>query len=392
MAVDHRGSARARTLPVYIAQQLAVRVAAARARGLDVISLGLGDPDLPPPAEARAFLAEQVVRDDIARYPTNRGLPELREAVAAFYRQRFGVQLDPEREVLPLLGSKEGLAHLSLALLDPDDVSLVADPGYPVYASGAILAGAEPFAMPLQPELGFQPDLEAIDATTARRARLLTLSYPNNPTGAVVEDDLFDRVVAFADRNDVPVCHDNAYSELTWGGYVAPSFLQTPGAREVGVEILSLSKSFSAPGWRVAFCVGNADLIAGYARMRTHMDAGMFLAMQRTAIHLLGRGVDERRELAGVYERRAYLVCDELEAAGIAITRPRGGMYVWMPVPEGCVEGASLRFADHVLQSAAVVVLPGAAYGAAGEGYVRLALTVDDGRLAEAMGRLVAVL
>lgn len=392
MPVSYPGAARIQTLPLYIAQQLAARVADARARGIDVISLGVGDPDRPPPAEARAFLAETVGRTDVAHYPSNRGLPELREAVASFYAVRFGVELDPEREVLPLLGAKEGLAHLSLASLDPGDVSLVADPGYPVYASGAVLAGAEPVSLPLLAERAFQPDLDAIPAAVARRARLLTLGYPNNPTGAVVEDDLFARLVAFADRWDVPVCHDNAYSEITWGGHVAPSFLETPGARDVGVEILSLSKAFSAPGWRLAFCVGNAGMIAAYTRLRTHVDAGMFVAMQRTAIHLLGRPSQERQELSALYERRAGIVCDALAAAGVHVVRPRGAMYVWLPVPEGPVPGASLRFADLLLERVAVVVLPGVAYGNAGEGYVRLALTVSDERLAEAMARLVAVL
>ncbi len=392
MPVSYPGARRTQTLPTYIAQQLAARVAEARARGIDVISLGVGDPDLPPPAEARAFLAAAVQRTDVAHYPSNRGLAELREAVAAFYEARFGVRLDPEREVLPLLGAKEGIAHLALASLDPGDVSLIADPGYPVYASGAILAGAEPVSLPLLPELAFQPDLAAVPPRVAERARLLTLGYPNNPTGAVVEDDLFERIVAFADRHDVPVCHDNAYSEITWGDYTAPSFLQTPGAREVGVEILSLSKAYSAPGWRVAFCVGNAGILERYTRMRTHVDAGMFVALQRAAIHLLGRPEAERRELSALYERRAAIVCDALEAAGSPVVRPRGAMYVWLPVPEGPRPGASLRFADLALERAAVVVLPGAAYGAGGEGHVRLALTVPDDRLAEAMARLASVL
>jgi LL-diaminopimelate aminotransferase len=392
MAVGYPGADRIRTLPVYIAQQLTARVADARARGVDVISLGVGDPDRPPPGEARAFLAATVQRTDVAHYPTNRGLPELRRAVASFYASRFGVELDPEREVLPLLGAKEGIAHLALASLDPGDVALVADPGYPVYASGAVLAGAEPVPLPLLPERGFQPDLDAIPAGVARRARLLTLGYPNNPTGAVAEDGLFARLVAFADRHDVPICHDNAYSEITWDGHVAPSFLETEGAREVGVEILSLSKAFSAPGWRIAFCVGNARIIEAYTRLRTHVDAGMFVGLQHAAIHLLGRDPAERRELAGMYARRARIVCDALAAAGSPVIRPRGGMYVWLPVPEGPVEGSSLRFADLLLERAAVVVLPGVAYGAGGEGYVRLALTVPDERLAEAMARLVAVL
>jgi len=384
-----RFSHRLDPLPEYLSTRLARLVAERRAAGRDVISLGIGDPDLPPTPAARAALAAAVQRDDVAHYPTNRGLPELRAAVARFYAARFGVEVDPEREVLPLLGAKEGLAHLSMAQLDPGDVALVAEPGYPVYVGGPVLAGAKPVGLPLDAERAFQPDLDAIAADERRRANLLIVGYPNNPTGAVIEDDFFARLVAFAARDAIPVCHDSAYAEITFDGYVAPSFLATGGARDVGIELLSLSKAFSLPGWRIAFAVGNAEMIANLYRLKTNIDAGMFEGLQRAAIALLDSDPAERRALADVYAARRDVVCGALQRAGIAVAPPRGGLYVWMPVPGG---EASLAFSERVLEQADVAVSPGRAYGAAGEGYVRLALTQPADRLAEAIARLARVL
>ena len=372
-------------VPEYLTARLSRLMAERRAAGRDVISLGVGDPDLPPSSAAREALAAAVRRDDVAHYPTNRGLPELRQAVARFYGTRFGVAIDPETEVMPLLGAKEGLAHLALAQLDPGDAALVADPGYPVYVGGPLIAGAEPYGLPLLAERAFQPDLEAVPAAIRNRANLLILGYPNNPTGAVVEDDLFERLVAFG----VPVCHDNAYSEITFDGYVAPSFLQTPGARESGIELLSLSKAFSLPGWRIAFAVGNPAMIANLLRLKTNVDAGMFVALQRAAITLLDSDPAGRRALAAIYAGRRDLVCDALAAAGLEVTRPRGGLYVWLPVPGG--EG-SLTFSERILDACDVVISPGVAYGPSGEGFVRLALTQPEDRLAEAVGRLIRCL
>jgi LL-diaminopimelate aminotransferase len=372
-------------VPEYLTARLNRLIAERRAAGRDVISLGVGDPDLPPSTAAREALAEAVRRDDVAHYPTNRGLPELRQAVARFYDTRFGVAIDPETEVVPLLGAKEGLAHLALAQLDPGDVALVADPGYPVYVGGPLIAGAEPYGLPLLAERAFQPDLDAVPAAIRDRANLLILGYPNNPTGAVVEDDLFDRLVAFG----VPVCHDNAYSEITFDGYVAPSFLATPGAREAGIELLSLSKAFSLPGWRIAFAVGNAAMVANLLRLKTNVDAGMFVALQHAAIALLDSDPADRRALAATYGRRRDLVCGALASAGLEVTPPRGGMYVWLPVPGG--EG-SLAFSERILDACDVVISPGVAYGPAGEGFVRLALTQPEDRLAEAVGRLIRCL
>ncbi len=384
-----RGARRLDPLPEYLAARLNRLVAQRRAAGRDVISLGVGDPDLPPSVAARAALAAAVQRDDVAHYPTNWGLRPLREAVARFYAGRFGVTLDPEREVLPLLGAKEGLAHLCLAQLDPGDVALVADPGYPVYVGGPVLAGATPVPLALRADDGFLPDLDAVSAADRERANLAVVGYPNNPTGAVAEEPFFARLAAFGLDHGIPVCHDNAYSEITFDGFVAPSFLAAPGAREAGIEVLSLSKAFSLPGWRLAFAVGNAAMIANLHRLKAHVDAGVFEALQRAAVGLLESDPAERRTLADVYARRRTIVVDALRAAGLEVPSPRGGMYVWMPIPTG---EPSVAFAARVLEQTDVVVSPGAAYGAAGEGFVRLALTVPDARLAEAMERLTGAI
>src|SRR5262249_37257660 len=278
------GAERLRRLPPYLFAQLERKIEERRAAGVDVISLGIGDPDAPTPPAVVEAMRDQVARADTHRYPSNRGRASFREAVARFYARRFGVEIDPGSEVIPALGAKEAIANLSLAFVDPGDLVLAPDPGYPVYTSGPILAGGEPLALPLRPEHGFEPDLDAVPADVARRARLLFLNYPNNPTGAVVEGDLFARAVEFARRHDVIVVHDNAYSEITYDGYRAPSFLETPGAHEVGVEVLSLSKTYNMTGWRSGAVVGNAELVAAYWQLKTNIDSGMFEALQEASV------------------------------------------------------------------------------------------------------------
>jgi LL-diaminopimelate aminotransferase len=380
-----RFSHRLDPLPEYLTARLNRLAEERRASGREVITLGVGDPDLPPPQWARDLLAETVRGPDVAGYPTNRGLRPLREAVARFYARRFGVDIDPEREVLPLLGAKEGIAHLALAQLDAGDAALIADPGYPVYVGGPTLAGADPVPLPLLAANDFQPDLAAVPEAVRRRANLLVLGYPNNPTGAMAGPGLFAVLRDFG----VPICHDNAYSEITFDGQVAPSFLATEGARESGIEILSLSKAFSLPGWRIAFAVGNAAMIGNLHRLKTNVDAGMFPALQHVAIALLDSDPEERRALARTYQERRDVVCDALEAAGVPIRRPQGAMYVWMPVPAG---DTSVAFAERLLEDAGVLVAPGSAYGAAGEGFVRISLTQPQERLATAMRQLVNTL
>jgi LL-diaminopimelate aminotransferase len=380
-------SRRLEQIPPYLFAELERKVAAKRAAGVDVISLGIGDPDTPtyPPIVAAAQRA--VADPSTHTYPSNRGRAEFREAVAAFYQRRFGVQLDPETEVMPAIGAKECIFNLNLAFLDPGDVALAADPGYPVYTGGPLLAGAGSVPLPLLPERQFTPDLEAITADQLDRAKLMFFNYPNNPTGAIVPDGFFEDVVELAGRAGFLAVHDNAYSETTYDGYVAPSFLQTPGAKDIGVEVFSLSKGYNMTGWRCAAIVGNADAIASYWRLKSNIDSGLFEAVQLAGVAALAPEVDDEvRAMNAVYERRRDLVCDALAQAGVEVTRPRGTIYVWAPVPEGFESAAA--YCEHVLEEAAVVISPGGAYGPSGEGFFRISLTTPDERLLEAVERI----
>jgi LL-diaminopimelate aminotransferase len=381
-----RPSQRLDLIPPYLFAQLEQKIADKKAKGIDVISLGIGDPDTATPDLVLDALRSSVGDPATHRYPSNRGRPEFRTAVAEFYARRFGVELDPEREIIPALGAKECIFNLNLAFLDPGDAALAADPGYPVYTGGPLLAGGEPVLVPLQPERGFAPDLDAIPAADAGRARLLYLNYPNNPTGAVVPDGLFERAVEFGREHDVLVVHDASYTETTFGDYRAPSFLETPGAREVGVEVFSLSKGYNMTGWRTAALVGNPDAVAAYWRLKTNIDSGMFEAVQMAAVTALSPEGDAAvRSMNAIYERRRDLVCDALSDIGVEVTRPRGTIYVWAPVPEG---HTSESYCELVLEESAVVVSPGSAYGPNGEGFFRISLTVPDERLGEAVERL----
>ncbi len=380
-----RVAKRVQALPPYLFAELERKIEERRAAGVEVISLGIGDPDVPTPAAVVEEAQRQVARPDTHRYPSNRGRREYREAVATFYECRFGVVLDPDTEILPLLGGKEGVAHVCFAMLDPGDVCLAADPGYPVYTSGTLLAGAEPVLMPLTAEHGFLPDLDAIPAPAVERANLLFCNYPNNPTGAVCDLAFFERLAAFGLERDVPVVHDNAYSEITFDGYTAPSFLQARGAREAGVEMFSLSKAYNMTGWRVGAAVGNAEMIAALLKLKTNIDSGMFEAVQMAAVTALTGPQDHLREMCAIYKRRRDLVVAALAAVGIDVPAPRGTMYIWVPVPEG---HTSVSFAELVLDQAAVVVSPGSSYGPNGEGYVRLSLTLPDADLREAVARI----
>jgi LL-diaminopimelate aminotransferase len=372
-------------LPPYLFAELERKIEEKRQAGVDVISLGIGDPDLPTPASVVAEGQRQMARPDTHQYPSNRGRPAFRQAVADFYQRRFGVELDPDTEILPLLGGKEGVAHICWAMLDPGDACLAADPGYPVYTSGPLLCGAQPVLMPLTAETRFQPDLEAIDTATRDRANLLFCNYPNNPTGAVIEDAFFERLARFGLEHQIPIVHDNAYSEITFDGYVAPSFLQAPGAKEAGIEMFSLSKAYNMTGWRVGAAVGNAEMIHALWKLKTNIDSGMFEAVQMAAVRALAEGVGVAREMCEVYRRRRDLAVAALNAVGIPVQAPRGTMYIWVPVPAG---HSSVSFAELVLEQAGVVVSPGSSYGPNGEGYVRLSLTLPDGRLREAVDRI----
>jgi LL-diaminopimelate aminotransferase len=305
--------------------------------------------------------------------------------VAGFYGRRFGVQLDPAGEIVPALGAKECVFNLNLAFLDPGSCALASDPGYPVYSGGPLLSGAEYVPMPLLPERQFAPDLSAVRPEDAERARLLYVNYPNNPTGAVVPGGFFEEVVAFARAHDILVVHDASYTETTFDGYVAPSFLETPGAKDVGVEVFSLSKGWNMTGWRTAAIVGKADAVEAYWKLKTNIDSGMFEAVQLAAIAALERAADFPREMSMKYERRRDMVVAALREIGVDVTPPRGTIYIWAPVPEG---HTSASYCELVLDEAAVVVSPGSSYGPSGEGFFRISLTVPDERLAEAVERL----
>ncbi len=376
-------SSRLNRLPPYLFAELERKVSEKKAAGVDVISLGIGDPDTPTPNSVIEALTAAAGDPGTHQYPSNRGRPELREAFARFYERRFGVVLDPESEIVPALGAKECVFNLNLAFLDPDSIALAADPGYPVYTGGPLLAGAEAVLMPLLPERGFAPDLDAIGGEVARRARLLYLNYPNNPTGAVVPDGLFERAVEFGREHDVLIVHDASYTETTYDGYVAPSFLATPGAKEVGVEVFSLSKGWNMTGWRTAAVAGNADAVSAYWRLKTNIDSGIFEAVQLAAAAALDAGPPP--EMPAIYARRRDLVCDALREIGVDVTPPRGTIYVWAPVPEG---HTSASYCEMVLEESAVVISPGSAYGPNGEGFFRISLTIADERLQEAVERL----
>jgi LL-diaminopimelate aminotransferase len=372
-------------VPPYLFAELERKIATAGAEGIDVISLGIGDPDLPTPEALVERMAREISDPATHQYPTNRGAPEFLEATADFYAARFGVQLDPESEVLAVLGGKEGVAHVALACLDPGDICLAPDPGYPPYTAGPVFAGAGVHYLPLREEDGFLPDLDAVPENVVAQANLLYLNYPNNPTGAVAANGVFERAVEFAHAHDVIVVHDNAYSELCFDGYRAPSFLETPGAREVGVEIFSLSKGWNMTGWRCALMAGNADVVERYRHLKTHLDSGMFEALQRVGATALTELRDFPQQMSSVYERRRDLVIDALRGIGLDAAPPRATPYIWVRVPEGYT---STSFTELVLERAAVAVAPGPAYGPSGEGFVRLSLTVDDQRLAEALRRI----
>ena len=376
---------RVRTLPPYLFAAIERQIAERKAAGVDVISLGIGDPDLPTPPHIVEALAQGAADAATHQYPSNQGELGFREAVAGFYATRFGVALDPADQIVPLLGAKEGIAHICQVLLDPGDLALAADPGYPVYVTGPMLADGAAEYLPLVPELGFQPDLEAIAAETRAKARMIFVSYPNNPTGAVVEDDFFARLVEFARANDIVVVHDNAYADITYDGYVAPSFLATPGASEVGVEMFSLSKSYNMTGWRSGAVVGNPDLVDAFWRLKTNMDSGMFAAVQRASVAALTGSQQCVADMCGVYQRRRDLLVEALRGIGMHVTPPKGTIYLWVPVPDGYT---SASFTQQVLEQADVVVTPGAAYGPSGEGYVRMSLTLADARLEEAVRRI----
>jgi LL-diaminopimelate aminotransferase len=372
-------------LPPYLFAEISRKIAEKRAQGVDVVSFAVGDPDMPTPSHVVDALC-QAARDPANhRYPETDGLPDLRRAIARWYEQRFDVSLDPDREVLPLIGSKEGIGHIALCFIDPGDLALVPDPGYPVYSVGTLFAGGDCYFMPLTEENDFLPDLEAIPEAVARRAKLMWISYPNNPTGAVAEIDFFEQVVRFAREHDIAVCHDAPYTEVAFDGYRPASFLQAAGAREVGVEFHSFSKSYNMTGWRIGMVVGNATMVDALMRVKSNLDSGIPQAIQRMAIAALEGPQDCIPEHNAIYQRRRDRLVAALARMGLRVRPPKASLYLWARLPEG---RTSLEFASRLLDDIGVVVTPGTGYGPHGEGYVRLSLTIPDERLEEGLRRL----
>lgn len=384
-------SQRLSKIPPYLFAELEKKIADKKAAGIDVISLGIGDPDTPTPPNIVAAMQKAVADPGTHQYPSNRGRDDFREAVANFYDRRFGVQIDPATEVIPVIGAKEAIFNLNLAFLDPGDVALASDPGYPVYTAGPLLVGAEPVLLPLLPERDFAPDLSAVPADKLAKAKLIYINYPNNPTGATVPDGFFEEVVEFAKANDLLVVHDASYTETAYDGYKPPSFLETPGAKDVGIEVFSLSKGYNMTGWRVGAIVGNAEAISTYWRLKTNIDSGNFEAVQLAGIEALSGATDAAvAEMNTIYARRRDLVCDALAEIGVDVKRPKATIYIWAPVPDGFESAAA--YCEHVLEESAVVISPGGAYGASGEGFFRISLTTPDERLTEAVERLRSTL
>jgi len=376
---------RVEKLPPYLFVEISKKIAEKRARGEEIISFGIGDPDIPTPPHIIEKLCQAAREPANHRYPESEGLPQLREAIAGWYERRFGVSLDPETEVLPLLGSKEGIGHMAFCFAEPGDTVLVPDPGYPVYSVGTILAGAQPYYMPLVAKNDFLPDLRRIPESVLRKTTLMWLNYPNNPTAAVADLDFYNRVVDFARQHDICVCHDGPYSEVAYDGYRPVSFLEADGAREVGVEFHSLSKSYNMTGWRVGMAVGNATMIDALKRLKSNLDSGIPQAIQYAAIEALTGPQDCIEEHNAVYQRRRDLVVDILSRMGLQVSVPQASLYVWAKVPTGYT---SVEFANDLLEKVGVVVTPGTGYGRNGEGYVRLSLTLADVSLVKGLSRL----
>ncbi len=384
MAVRILPAERIRRLPPYLFAEIDRMKKEVAARGVDLISLGIGDPDTPTFPHIVHALREAADRPENHRYPDYEGLPSFRATAAGYVAQRFGVTVDPAAEVVSLIGSKEGIANLATAFVDPGDLVLVPDPGYPVYGVGTLFNGGTPYLMPLRAENGFLPDLKAIPEEVARRAKLMWLGYPNNPTAAVATPEFFATVVEFAARHGIIVAHDNAYAEIYYDE-PPPSFLAAPGARELGIEFHSLSKTYNMTGWRVGFAVGNAELIAGLGKVKTNVDSGVFQAVQEAGIAALTGDQSIVGSMRTLYRERRDLLLAALQSLGLEAQPVRGTFYVWVRVPRGFT---SASLTAKLLQEIGVVVTPGNGFGASGEGYIRFSLTVATARLAEAVERL----
>ena len=380
-----RFSRRMSKVPPYLFVQISRKIAEKKAQGVEVISFGIGDPDLPTPDYVIDALTEAAHDSPNHRYPESEGLPEFRESVADWYSRRFGVTLDSENEVVSLIGAKEGIGHVAFCFLDPGDVALVPDPGYPVYSMGTLFAGGENHFMPLTAENDWLPDLESIPDDIARKSKLMWLNYPNNPTGAAATLEYFGRAIEFAKRYDIAVMHDACYTEVAYDGYRPPSFLQADGAMDVGVEFHSLSKSFNMTGWRIGMAVGNAEMIDALLTIKSNLDSGVPQAVQRMAIEALWRPVESVDDRNAVYQARRDRIVPVLEGMGMTVDPPQAGLYIWARVPNGY---ESAEFAERLLEDTDVLMIPGGNYGPSGEGYVRLSITLADDLIDKALERV----
>jgi LL-diaminopimelate aminotransferase len=380
-------SRRVEHLPPYLFVDISKKIAEKKAKGEDVVSFAVGDPDIPTPPHIIERLCQAAKDPANHRYPETEGLPKLRQAIAGWYQKRFGVSLDADKEVLPLIGSKEGIAHIAFCLIDFRDIALVPDPAYPVYSVSTMLAGGSPYYLPLTEENDFLPNFDTIPAYALRGAKLLWINYPNNPTGAVADLDFFNRMVDLARKNNLAVCHDGPYSEVAFDGYQPVSFMQADGAKEVGVEFHSLSKTYNMTGWRIGMVVGNADLIDALKRVKSNLDSGIPQAIQYAAIAALTGSQDCIPEHNATYQKRRDLIVEVLNNIGLKAKPPKASLFIWARIPQGY---NSVDFATDLLEKVGVVVTPGVGYGKHGDGYIRLSLTVPDAAVVKGLSRLSA--
>jgi len=381
-------SDRLKKLPPYLFVEIDKAKKKARDSGADVIDLGVGDPDMPTPKFIIDALNKASLDPATHKYALDKGLPGLRIEIAKWYKKRFNVSLDPDTEVLPLLGSKEGIAHIPLAFINTNDVVLVPDPCYPPYKSGTIFAGGEPVVMPLRKENAFLPDLKALKRNEVKRSKMMFLNYPNNPTSSIATKGFFLEAVRFAAKENIIICHDAAYSEMAFEGYRPPSFLEVDGAKEAGIEFHSLSKTFNMTGWRVGFACGSADVIKALSKVKSNIDSGIFTAVQHAAIQAL-KGIDRMARTMKVYQSRRDVFVDGLNKIGWSVDKPKATFYVWAPVIK---RHTSITLAKLLLDEASCVVTPGNGFGPSGEGYIRVALTRDESLLREAVKRISKIL
>ena len=376
---------RVEALPPYLFAEISKKIAAKRAEGHDIVTFGIGDPDIPTPKHIMDAFHKAADEPVNHRYPESEGLPELRQSISDFYERRFEVRFDPQKETLPLIGSKEGIGHMALCFIDPGDIALVPDPGYPVYEVGTMFAGGESYKIPCTREGGWKPDFDKIPEDVAHKAKLIWLNYPNNPTGATAGLDFFERAVAWAKKFDVAIMHDNPYCDVAYDGYKPVSIFQVPGARDVAVEFNSWSKIYNMTGWRIGMLVGNATMVDALMRVKSNIDSGIPQAIQRMAIEAVYGPQDCIDEHNAIYQHRRDRMVETLRKVGLEVDMPKASLYVWAKLPEGVT---SAEYAARMIEDISVVVTPGRGYGLNGEGYIRLSVTTPDDRMEEGLRRI----